>query len=203
VKQQYQYVLNHKAMFMRVTKPKGFTLVELVIGIVVFSIALGLFTSLIVPQAIKSVDPVFQVRAAELGQSLINEIASKSFDETSDRTGGSTLCDAACIGIVLLDADTGESRANYDDVDDYNGFVLPDSSGMFTNSLGNNMTLDGNSLYAGFSANVTVVYDADMNGVADTNSGGDLIVSNTKLITVTVTTPNGEDIVFSTFRSNY
>ena len=59
---------------MLANKASGFTLIELVIGIVVFSIALVLFTSLMVPQAIRSVDPIFQVRASELGQSLMNEI---------------------------------------------------------------------------------------------------------------------------------
>ncbi|MFT6209390.1 MAG: MSHA pilin protein MshD, partial [Colwellia sp.] len=77
---------------MHVNKPRGFTLIELVVGIVVFSIALMLFTSLIVPQAVRSVDPIFQVRATELAQSLINEIVSKPFDENSNRTGGTARC---------------------------------------------------------------------------------------------------------------
>lgn len=180
---------------MRVNNPAGFTLIELVIGIIVFSIALVLFTSLIVPQAIRSVDPIFQVRAAELGQSLINEISSKSFDEKSDRTGGSEFCDPACIGSINLGPDGSESRASFDDVDDYNG--LNESGSAIKNTLGESPTFSDNNLYEGFSVNVTVVYDADMNGMADA------VVGNTKLITVTVTTPNAEDIVFSTFRSNY
>jgi MSHA pilin protein MshD len=180
---------------MHANKRSGFTLIELVIGIVVFSIALTLFTSLIVPQAIRSVDPIFQVRAAELGQSLINEITSKSFDEKSDRTGGATICDATCIGSINLGPDSGESRANFDDVDDYDGLNVSD--GNIKNSLNETTILNGNNIYQGFSLNVSVVYDAAMDGTADTVAG------NTKLITVTVTTPNDEDIIFSSFRSNY
>jgi MSHA pilin protein MshD len=180
---------------MHANKRSGFTLIELVIGIVVFSIALTLFTSLIVPQAIRSVDPIFQVRAAELGQSLINEITSKSFDEKSDRTGGETLCDATCIGSINLGPDSGESRANFDDVDDYNGLNVSD--GNIKNSLNETTILNGKNLYQGFNLKVSVVYDAAMDGTADT------VVGNTKLITVTVTTPNDEDIIFSSFRSNY
>ena len=179
---------------MPVNNAKGFTLIELVIGIIVFSIALTLFTSLIVPQAIKSVDPIFQVRASELGQSMINEITSKSFDETSDRTGGGTLCDASCIGSINLGPD-GESRENYDDVDDYHG--LSASDGDIKNAFNETAMLASNSLYQGFSISVNVVYDADMDGTADT------AVGDTKLITVTVTTPNDENIIFSSFRSNY
>mgnify|MGYP003632676196 CR=1 FL=1 len=180
---------------MGVNKKAGFTLIELVIGIIVFSIALTMFTSLIVPQAIRSVDPIFQVRAAELGQSMLNEITSKSFDETSDRNGSGTLCDAACIGTINLGPDTGESRVNFDDVDDYHN--LPVTYGDIKNSFDHSTVLNGTNLYAGFSLKITVVYDADMNGEPDT------VVGNTKLITVTVTTPNDEDIVFSTFRNNY
>jgi len=181
---------------MRVNhKSAGFTLIELVIGIIVFSIALTLFTSLIVPQAIRSVDPIFQVRAAELGQSMINEITSKSFDEKSDRSGNETLCDPACIGTINLGPDDDESRTTYDDVDDYHNLNVADAN--IENALGQSTILNGTNLYVGFSLKVTVVYDADMDGEADNTVG------NTKLITVTVTTPNDEDIVFSTFRSNY
>jgi len=180
---------------MRVNNPAGFTLIELVIGIIVFSIALVLFSSLIVPQAIRSVDPIFQVRAAELGQSLINEIAGKSFDEKSDRTGGTNFCNTVCIGSINLGADGSESRVSFDDVDDYNG--LNESGSAIKNTLGESTTLNDINIYEGFTLSATVMYDADMDGVADT------VVGNTKLITVTVTTPNGEDIVFSTFRSNY
>lgn len=180
---------------MLVNKAAGFTLTELVIGIIVFSIALVLFTSLIVPQAIRSVEPIYQVRATELGQSILNEITSKSFDEKSDRTGGTNFCDAACIGTVNLGPDTGETRASFDDVDDYNG--LTESGAGIKNTFGESTTIDNNNLYEGFILKVSVVYDADMDGTADT------VVSNTKLITVTVTTPNDENIIFSTFRSNY
>ncbi|MGS2721190.1 type IV pilus modification PilV family protein [Paraglaciecola aestuariivivens] len=179
---------------MPANNTKGFTLIELVIGIIVFSIALSLFTSLIVPQAIRSVDPIFQVRAAELAQSLMSEISGKSFDEKSDRTGGSSLCDASCIGTINLGPD-GESRESFDDVDDYHGLTESDSS--IKNALNQNIEITDGHLYQGFSVAVSVVYDANMDGVADT------VVGNTKLITVTVTTPNDEQIIFSSFRSNY
>jgi MSHA pilin protein MshD len=181
---------------MLANKASGFTLIELVVGIVVFSIALVLFTSLIVPQAIRSVDPIFQIRASELGQSLMNEITSKSFDEGSDRSGGATLCDATtCTATTNLGPDGSETRISYDDVDDYHGLNVSD--GNIKNSLNQTVVLNGSNLYQGFSLNVSVFYDAAMDGTADT------VVGNTKLITVTVTTPNNEDIIFSAFRSNY
>jgi MSHA pilin protein MshD len=190
---------------MLVNKTKGFTLLELVIGIVVFAIALGLFTSMIVPQAVRSVDPIFQVRAAELSKSLINEISSKSFDEISDRTGGLFRCnDSGQDDCTTSDnlGDDDESRVNYDDVDDYNGLVVADEN--IKNALDEAITLDGAPLYTGFSVAVVVVYDDNMDGIDDAISQSDATyIGNTKLITVTVTTPNSEEIRFSAFRSNF
>lgn len=188
-----------------VSHSKGFTLVELIIGLVVFAIAMSLFVSLIVPQAIRSVDPVFQVRAAELGQSLISEIASKPFDENSSRTGGFIRCNegTACSVINSVSNSNIEeginNRDQFDDVDDYNG--LSASGDAIKNSL--NLVIrdqaDTLDLYAGFTVNVAVFYDDNLDGIND----GASIVGNTKLITVTITTPNNEDIVFSTYRANY
>ena len=187
---------------MHVKNLKGFTLIEQVIGIVVFSIALGLFTSLLVPQVVRSVDPVYQVRASELGQSLINEISGKSYDEASDRTGGAIRCDGtSCsawnnMGADPMDSGT-ESRINFDDVDDYNGFEMPDDNGKFSNALGNTLSINGADLYSGFKVRVSVFYDANFDGLNDEE------ISSAKLITVTITTPNDEDITFSTYVSNY
>ena len=66
---------------------RGVTLIELIAGIVVLAISLTLITSVLGPLSIKSADPWHQVRAAELGHSLMNEILGKSFDEHSNRSG--------------------------------------------------------------------------------------------------------------------
>jgi MSHA pilin protein MshD len=187
---------------MPVKNLRGFTLIEQVIGIVVFSIALGLFTSLLVPQAVRSVDPVYQVRASELGQSLINEISGKSYDEASDRTGGAIRCDGtSCsawnnMGADPMDSGT-ESRINFDDVDDYNGFEMPNIYGVFNNALGEALTINGTNLYEGFTVNVSVFYDTDFDGINDEAIG------SAKLITIIITTPNDQNIIFSTYVSNY
>ncbi|WP_340676979.1 type II secretion system protein [Paraglaciecola sp.] len=182
----------------------GFTLIELVIGIMVFAIAISLFLSLIVPQARRSVDPMLQVRASELAQSLMSEIASKAFDENSSRHGGTSRCNENsnnCTVSRLLGEDLGESRNTYNDVDDYNG--LNESGAIIQNSLGASISLDGSLLYEGFSAQVSVYYDDDMDGIDDAITGGPNNIGNTKLIRITVTTPTGENIIFSSYRSNY
>ena len=61
---------------------RGVTLIELIIGIVVLAISLSIITAVLGPLYIKSADPWHQVRAAELGQGLMNEILN--FVTTSD-----------------------------------------------------------------------------------------------------------------------
>lgn len=198
--------------FSSAIKQRGFTLIEMIVGIVIFGIALTLVTSLIFPQAGRSVDPIMQVRATELAGTLLREIGAKSFDENGtgtircndDLNDDGDLEDAgesACTSAANLGFDSGESRqaskSNFDDVDDYHG--LQQGAGYadpIVNSLGEELILDGQSLYAGFSIRVSVVYDGNLDGIADSDQ-------TAKLVTVTINTPGGEALQFATYRSNY
>lgn len=187
---------------------RGFTLIEMVIGIVAFSAVLTIILSVVTPQAVRSVDPIFNVRAAELAQSTLNEISSKSFDENSNRTGGvirchedfdgdgaydnSALKEVECTEPALLGPDLGENdREAYDDVDDYDGLNV------IVNSFGDSIVQDGQDLYAGFGILVSVFYDQNMDGIDD-NAIGSL-----KHIRIVVTTPLGDSYTYSVYRSNY
>ncbi|XOV79574.1 MAG: prepilin-type N-terminal cleavage/methylation domain-containing protein [Aestuariibacter sp.] len=199
----------------------GYTLIELVVGIITFSIVLTIVTDLLAPQANRSIDPIYQVRATELAQSLFNEMSGKLFDENADRSGGRIRCnedldgdglatntaigERVCTVPILLGPEDGlggrpngneNDREVYDDVDDYHGLQFTDGS-QFQNSLGEQLVIDGSNLYEGFQMDVEVAYDADQDGGADTSSG------NIKRIDVVVTTPNGEEIYFSVFKHNY
>lgn len=199
---------------MPVTKHnRGFTLIEMIVGIVIFAVVLGLMTTLIFPQAGRSVDPIMQVRATELANTLLREISAKRFDENGN---GSIRCnddldndgdlnnagESACTASGSFGPDAGENRnavtSNYDDVDDYHNLNqgLGQTDPVIRNSLGETILIDGVNLYSGFAVNVTVVYDGNMDGAADSDQSA-------KLITVTVTTPGGQDLHFSTYRSNY
>lgn len=173
-----------------VTQQGGFTLIEIVVGIVTLGIALALLTVLLFPQAKRSAEPLLQMRAAELGIALMNEITSKSFDESSDHSGGAVRCGATDIPDApdcsfVLGPDIGEARSDYNDVDDYHGL-----SNM-TNSLGTDLS----ARYPGFSYVIDVCY-SDSTGSC---SGPSLF----KRIEITVTTPLGQDFVFSSIRGNY
>ena len=182
---------------------QGFTLIEIIVGIVVLSIAFSIFTTLIYPLANQSAKQVHQIKASELGQSMINEIIAKAFDENSDKSGGIYRCgedrnndgeikaedDEQCSE-TMGDEESGE-RDKFDDVDDYNNLSIMESSLGVDDSL--------NDIYVGYQINVKVINDSDYdcdNDAADNNF-------TAKLITVTVTTPQGFDFVFAVYRVNF
>ncbi len=178
---------------------KGFSLIELIIGIVVLGISMALISRVLSPQAERSIDPIFQVRAAELAQGMMEEISSKAFDESNTLALGNSRCGEVNIGAAACttlnacptgNAELGESRLTYDDVDDYN--CLNQSNLAIESGKGESL-----SIYSGFSLAVAVGYDDDMDGITVNTPG------NVKLITVTVTTPNNEQMAFSTYRFNY
>lgn len=184
----------------------GFSLIEIIAGIVVLSIAFSIFTSLIYPLANQSAKQVHQIKAAELGQSMINEIIAKAFDENSDKSGGVYRCgesgETACsttMGPEGSEAEESEKREQFDDVDDYNNLSIIESS------LGDEDSL--NDFYVGYQINVKVINDSNYDGVNDSNSedNNDFKdnIFTAKLITVTITTPEDFDFVFAVYRANF
>ncbi|WP_115720051.1 type IV pilus modification PilV family protein [Gallaecimonas mangrovi] len=169
-------------------RQRGVTLIELIIGMVVLGIAITLITSSLLPLALNNTDPWHQVRAAELGQSLMNEILAKRYDENSPSTQlrcgetGAPACSSS------LGPESGETRDSYDDVDDYNGLVLTgtDIANILNESL--------NSIYSQYRVSVTVVYDGNALGLSPDEA---------KRIDVTVTTPGGSATVFSAYKGNW
>lgn len=172
-------------------KGAGFTLIELIIGIVVLSISLSIISTLIVPAEQKSADQIHQVKAAELGQGFLNDISARAFDEKSDRSGGRVRCGEPndgsndCTAEVDFGPELGEnSREDYNDVDDFNGY----------NETKDALGLGLDSSYSNFTVDVVVQY-----------AGGDLGLADNlaKRITVTITTPLGTAIQFATHKANF
>lgn len=169
---------------------RGFTLIEVIVGIVAFGILMALLVVVFAPNIVRGTDPLYSVRAAELGQSMLDEILGKRFAENSP-PGNATRCgegtQPACT--TPLGRDSGETtHATFDDVDDYDYLnTNPDSPP--TDNAGN-VRPD----YTGFSVRVQVV-----------SAGADLGLANTlaKRITVTVTAPNGGSFVFATYKANF
>lgn len=179
----------------------GFTLVEIVVGLVVLGAALVLLTTALFPQAGRSAEPVLQMRAAELGQAFMNEISSKPFNRNSDRFGGFERCDEQDADPCNRDfgQPTGTSRADFTAVEDFHGYTYDpnDPATSLENALGDDIS----DLYRNFTVAIDVcASDAQGDCFADPNDADPLLF---KRVLVTITTPQGQAIEFATIRGNY
>jgi MSHA pilin protein MshD len=186
----------------------GFSLIETVIGIAVFAVAMTFILTAFLPMVSKQAEPVYQLRAAELGQAMLQDALSRSFDENADRTGRTESGKYLYCGDIstsntdreqssgscssTLGPDNQESYAQFNDVDDFNAYCQQAISGA---TLAQWQGLD-TSLYDNYSIQVCVVQAPELVGL----SGRQDVA---KQITVTVTTPSGEHIPFTAYRSNY
>ncbi|WP_417687488.1 type IV pilus modification PilV family protein [Pseudidiomarina sp.] len=169
----------------------GFTLIELIIGVVVLAFALSLVATLIFPQAIRSAEPVLQVRAANLAQALLEEIQGKSFDENSDRSGGALRCGEtgapACSSALGPD---GETRERFDDIDDYHQLEIAQPN--LRDVLGSDLSND----YRGFSYAIDVCY-SDASGTCASG------ITRFKRVEVKLRTAQQQDFTFALIMGNY
>jgi MSHA pilin protein MshD len=159
----------------------GFTLMELVVGMIVMGIAITMMTSMLFPQADRAAQTLHRVRSAELAHGILNEIWGKRYDQNTNANGGVPACGSptgiSCSGVLGPD---GESRNEFNDVDDYHNLNQA--------SLMLNSAQTYAAIYPNYQLNVTVTLGT---------------VVNTKLITIDVTMPVGEVITYQAVRSNY
>ena len=152
----------------------GVTLVELVLAIVVIGVALAGIMVVIVRNVSSSADPVIWHQSVAVAEAYLEEILTKNY---------------------VSNGTAGETRATYDDVDDYNNLA---NNGCMTTTaacptLGScACDQNGNPVagLAGYSVNVLVISET-LNGTA------------AKRVQVTVTAPTGGSVVVSGYRTNY
>lgn len=170
----------------------GFSLVELVIGIVVLAVALVMMSTMLISQSKDALEPLYRLRASQLGQSILQNIVSRAYDEKSDHNGGYYRCGevwgdtppiVACS--VNLGIDTGESAGEHQNFNDVDDFIEPDfvSAVSYGNVLGDDFPSQVKNYFV--KINVTA-YSSVL-----------------KEITVTIKTPTDEEIVFSVLKGNY
>ena len=122
--------------FNQYFKQKGISLIELVIFIVIMSIALTGITLIYINTTRYSADPMVRIRSIELAQSTLEEILLKAYDDNTPVGGGCVfLANSRCLftpanpnnavvatldNTVITSAEEGNlQRATYNDVDDY------------------------------------------------------------------------------------
>ena len=184
---------------------RGFTLIEFVVGIVLLAIALTGILGLLVNQAPQSVDPVQQVRAAQLAQRILNEVLQKSFDEHSDHNGGRFRCGEtvgtppviypACTPVADYGPDGGEARPYaFNDVDDFDTAGNWVDANQFTQTNAEGVS---DQEYRHYQVRIVVTPDTLF------GSPGLGAESIGKRVALTVRLPDGSELAFALYRGNY
>lgn len=168
--------------------PRGFTLIELVVAIVILSIGVTAFLILINQTVRHSADPMILEQANAIAQSYLEEVMLNSFCDPDFSTDCPNDCTtSACTGGCSL---AEGNRSLFDDVCDYDG-------------LNNNGAIDqNNNPVAGLgSFNVSVnVIDSGINfGGLDSDAGEVVRID----VRVTHDSFQALDLTLSGFRTNY
>ncbi|MDP1681217.1 MAG: prepilin-type cleavage/methylation domain-containing protein [Burkholderiales bacterium] len=157
---------------------RGFSLIEAIVFIIIVSVALAGVLSVMNLTTQHSADPLVRKQAIAVAESLLEEISLHDFNNPAGGFSG---------------APTQANRQSFDDIGDYNGFTLP--GGIYP--IDDNVTpIFG---LTGYSAAVTVAS-------ADLGPATSLITSasnQAKLISVTVTGPDGVSVAISGYRTAY
>lgn len=160
-------------------KLRGFSLIEVIVFILIVSVALAGVLSVMNLTTQHSADPLVRKQAIAVAESMLEEV---SLHDYANPAGGFTCAPLPC---------TQANRQSFDDIGDYNGFT---TSGIYP--------IDSAILITGLSAyNVSV-------SVATANLGpaASLITAasgNASLITVTVTGPDNVTVVLTGYRTAY
>ncbi|MBI1811368.1 MAG: hypothetical protein HY035_04560 [Nitrospirae bacterium] len=193
--------------FSLLTSKRGFTLIEILLIIIVVSIAIPTLLIMVGQEAKFGVDAEIRVTATNVAQQLLEEIKAKCFDETS--VSGTT-CIQTAAASTTLGPEAGETALSlYDDVDDFND-LAPASLG--TTPCTDTVTVNG----IGFTRQAVACYvnPGNLNRCVDTapvaGSCNRTIASGSqtdyKNITVTVTAPSdsgGGSVTLTTVMTNY
>lgn len=159
---------------------RGATLVELVITIVIISVAVASVVGAFALLSGRSADPLNQTRAVALAQLYADEILSRKYDENTP-PGGVPRHSGCSINTEEA------SRASYDDVDDYDAISNDpprDASGA---------ALDPTS-YSGFQVSVSVECAGNEVG---------LPAADAKRIDITIRDPGNATYAFTFYRANF
>lgn len=164
---------------------RGVSLIELILFMVIVGVGvLGLLAASN-SMVLHSADPMIRKQALAIAESLLLEIEQRPFTwcDPDDANTSTATSAADCVTPQNLGPTLGESRysasAPFDNVADYDGFVMPDANCAGICALGDPTPIAG---LAGYTAAIGVVAAGNALGLADDSAA--------LRITVTVTGPN-------------
>ena len=178
-------------------RQRGVTLIELVVFIIIISVGVVGLLSVTGSTIMHSADPMIRKQALAIAESLLLEIEQRPFTwcDPQDANVATAINAAGCATTVENPGpELGESRysstAPFNNVNDYNGFKMPDTNCAGICPLGDDHAIDGLGAY---SASVTVA-----------EAGADLGLADAAALKITVTvTGNGESIALVGYRTRY
>lgn len=104
---------------MSISRMRGLTLIELIVFIIIVSVALTGIVTVYTTVIRNSVDPLRQKQAFAAGESMLEEIMNKNFcDPDTEVLPAAGVSSPATCGVHTTEA----TRAEYDDVTDYDGY---------------------------------------------------------------------------------
>lgn len=167
-------------------RARGVTLVELVVAIVVIGTALAGIMVVIVRNTSASADPMIAHQSIAIAEAYLEEILTKNF--VAPVTG----------------PEAGETRATYDQVDDYHNLV---NNGCLTVVQGYTATAScptpGSCVCDQRGQPIDGLQNYRVNVLVTTESLSVITASNAERVEVTVTPPSGGSVIISGYRTNY
>lgn len=172
---------------IRPDREAGVTLVELIVFIVIVSIAIAGVIAAMNVATRSSADPLIQKQALAIAESLLEEIELMPF--TTCDPDDATASTGTCTSLTeAIGPETGETRYSattpFDNVNDYSGFSMAGIRDITNTAI---------PALAAYTATVAVAQQA-LGGIAATDS---------LLITVTVTGPANTTVTLQGFRTRY
>ncbi|MGN1394758.1 MAG: hypothetical protein ACI4V7_12140 [Succinivibrionaceae bacterium] len=94
---------------------KGFSLIEIVLGLTMMAIVVSGIVSIIFTYSINTVNPIFDIKSDLLARRIFNEMTHVSYDENSDHNGGYCRCgeNYKFNGIVICPTNECTEEANF------------------------------------------------------------------------------------------
>lgn len=165
---------------------RGVTLIELIVFIVIVSVALAGVLSVLNLTTSHSADPMIRKQMLAIAEGLMDEVTAQTFTwcDPDDPAAATTISAAACATPEAAGPEAGETRGGavtpFDNVNDYNGLA------------GISTGITGTAMPPGYSASIAVAQSALAGAPAAASS----------LITVTVSF-GGENLVVEGYRTRY
>ena len=174
---------NSRAVIRGMTHQRGITLIELVLTIVIISVAVAGVIGAFSLVTGRSADPLLQSRATALGQLYLDEVMARRFDVETP-VGGGYAKNVDCTP----DKNAHGKRDRFVTVNDFH--TGPNNPQLPV------LASQSDELYSGYEVTVEVTCaGGELDGISRNEDA--------KRIDVTITDPQGQEIVISAYRGNF